>query len=229
MWSKLKRGRVSLSVTARIVLLAAAFAAVRFTPLYEQFLGQVMLFTQRSPQTLAGALRSSQAAPLYALQLAVFRAVILPWSRPALTVADTLVFGTVPGLLLAWAGNAAADSACFALSRLLFGRAAARRLPERARALVLGWGGSATCAALLILPWAGGFAGYLMGLSPLPWQRWLTGAACGELFSALAYGLFGSRYAAAIPSRMLYGMRALAALLLLCTLAHQLYRRNHHS
>ena len=229
MWSKLKRGRVILSVTARIFLLAAAFAAVRFTPLYEQFLGQVMLLTQRSPQTLAGALRSSQAAPLYALQLAVFRAVILPWSRPALTVADTLVFGTVLGLLLAWAGNAAADSACFALSRLLFGRAAARRLPETARALVLGWGGAATCAALLILPWAGGFAGYLMGLSHLPWLRWLTGAACGELFSTLAYGIVGSRYAAAIPSRLLYGMRALAALLLLCTLAHQLYRRNHHS
>lgn len=154
-------------MTARIVLLAAAFAAVRFAPLYEQFLGQVMLLTQRSPQTLAGALRSSQAAPLYALQLAVFRAVILPWSRPALTVADTLVFGTVLGLLLAWAGNAAADSACFALSRLLFGRAAARRLPETARALVLGWGGAATCAALLILPWAGGFAGY-HGAEPSP-------------------------------------------------------------
>lgn len=229
MWSKQRRGRDILSVTVRIALLAAAFAAVRFTPLYERFLGQVMLFTQRSPQTLAGAISSSQAGALYALQLAVFRAVALPRSRPALTVADTLVFGTAPGLLLAWVGNVAADSVCFALSRLFAGRAVAGHIPEPAKAAFIRCGSAGCCAALLILPWAGGFAGYVSGLSPMPWRRWLIGAACGEIFGTLAYGLFGSRYAAAIPYRLLVGMRALAALLLLCTLAHELYCRKHHS
>lgn len=205
--------------------LAAAAAAVRFSPLYGPFLGQVMLFTQKSPQTLAGALRAaSQFAPLYAVLLAVFRAVLLPWLPPLLPIADTMVFGTAPGILIAWAGNVAGASVCFALSRLLLGGTVSGRLPPAARAFLTRWGGVGCGAALLLLPWAGGLAGYLLGLSPLPCRRWLLGIAWGELLCVLAYGLCCSPYTTVLPGRVLLWGRALAVCMVLGAFVWHWYR-----
>ena len=81
-----------------------------FPPLRSAFLAKVMLFIQKSPQTLAGALRSVGSWQLgYAVVLAVFREMFLPWITPVLTIADTMVFGTVPGMMVAWFGAAKAN------------------------------------------------------------------------------------------------------------------------
>lgn len=93
------------------------------TAAFGHFWPKVMLFTQKSPQTLAGALRSVGSWQLgYAVVLAVFREMFLPWITPVLTIADAMVFGTVPGMMVAWFGNVIGASICFVLSNLLFCR-----------------------------------------------------------------------------------------------------------
>ena len=83
--------KIRIQLAAWVVLLLAAGAVVIFPPLRSAFLAKVMLFIQKSPQTLAGALRSVGSWQLgYAVVLAVFREMFLPWITPVLTIADTM-------------------------------------------------------------------------------------------------------------------------------------------
>jgi len=71
--------KIRIQLATWVVLLLAAGAVVIFPPLRSAFLAKVMLFTQKSPQTLAGALRSVGSWQLgYAMVLAVFREMFLP-------------------------------------------------------------------------------------------------------------------------------------------------------
>lgn len=201
------------------VLLTAVGAVFLIAPLRSAFLGQAMLFTQKSAQTLAGALRSSGRWRFcYALFLAVFRAMVLVWIPPLLTVADTMVFGKAVGILTAWLGNLLAAQICFMISRQLLGKAVQRRMPDMFRQKAADWGGTVSCAIVLMFPGMGGLAAYLLGMSGLPQKRWLIGIGVGELAAAAAYGLCCSPYSQSLPSGVEQMMRAAAVLLVLLTL-----------
>lgn len=209
--------KIRIQLAAWVVLLLAAGAVVIFPPLRSAFLAKVMLFTQKSPQTLAGALRSVGSWQLgYAMVLAVFREMFLPWIAPVLTIADTMVFGTVPGMMVAWLGNMIGASICFVLSNLLFCR---RSLYLPLQSAVQRWG-SIGCVVLLFLsPSAGGIAGYLMGFGGLRWKRWFWGIAAGEFAVTLAYGFCCSPYVTTLPNNVTWIMRIIAVILLVGIIA----------
>lgn len=195
---------------AALLLLAAALlcsAALR-----GRLSGLVMLFTQRSVHSLAGALRAAGGLAAGAsLLLAAVHAAALPWLPRLLPLANDMVFGPVPGFVLSLLGALAGGSLCFGLSRLLLRPVVARLtahlpLPRPC--------GAAVCAALLLFPGATGPVGYLAGISGLSLGRYLAAAAAGETATLLAAVLLSSPYSTLLP-RWGRLVLALGALLLL--------------
>ena len=209
-----------------LALLAAAAAICLHDGLRVAFLGQAMLLTQKSPQTLCGALRAAGTPVLCSVWLSLLRAAVFFWLPPLIAVADTMAFGTPGGILAAWTGNLAAAACCFALSRLLLGPLVQSWLSLSAQRRAARWGGTLACALVLCLPGLGGLAGYLLGCTGLSWRRYLAGIAPAELAVAACFGLCCSPYQTALPSGAALALR-LAALLVLAVNA--LYLRQHHT
>lgn len=217
--------KIRMQLAAWVVLLLAAGAVVIFPQQRSAFLAKVMLFTQKSPQTLAGALRSVGSWQLgYAVVLAVFREMFLPWITPVLTIADVMVFGTVPGMMVAWFGNVIGASICFALSNLLFCR---KSLCLPLQSAVQRWGSIGCVVLLLLFPTAGGMAGYLMGFGGLRWKRWFWGIAAGEFSVTLAYGFCCSPYVTTLPDNITWIMRIIAIILLVRIIAVHRLKNSH--
>lgn len=217
--------KIRIQLAAWVVLLLAAGAVVIFPPLRSAFLAKVMLFTQKSPQTLAGALRSVGSWQLgYAVVLAVFREMFLPWIAPILTIADTMVFGTVPGMMVAWFGNVIGASICFALSNLLFCR---RSLCLPLRSAVQRWGSIGCVVLLFLFPSAGGIAGYLMGFGGLRWKQCFLGISAGEFAVTLVYAFCCSPYVTTLPDNITWIMRIIAVILVVGTIAVHRLKNSH--
>lgn len=177
--------------------------------------GVIMLFSQKSVHTLAGALRSAGPLALpYVLFLTVFRAAVLPWMLPLLPLADSMVFGTAVGFAVSLIAALLAGSACFWVSRLLLRETVFRLEPPQAGCAAARWGGVWCCAALLVFPGTTGFVGYLSGMLGLSYRRYLAGAVAGEAIVLLAILRCCSPFQTLLPdtSRMCLALAGLAAL-----------------
>ena len=205
------KGRARLIGWLALLLIAAAVCLS--DSLRAAFLGQVMLFTQKSPQTLAGALRSGGIWT--AFWLALFRTAVLPWLPPLVTIADTMVYGKAVGILLSWTSHLLAAACCFALSRWLIAPLVKSWLSLSVQRRIERWGGVLCIVLVLWLPGMGGVAGYLLGGSGLSLRRWLAATAAAELADALSFGLFCSPYQTALPAKVQLVLRLTAILVVL--------------
>ena len=208
-----------------LLLLAALALGLLLSPaLRARLTGLVMLFTQKSPHTLAGALRSAGgfAAP-YALLLTVFRAAVLPWLPPLMPLADGMVFGTAAGFLVSTAGTLLAGSVCFWLSRLLLRNAVNLLEPPAVGHAAARWGGCCCCCALLIFPGATGIVGYLAGISGVSFRRYLAGALPGEAVVLTACVRYCSPYKTLLPStaRLCLNLAGLAVLVVCAVIIYK--------
>ena len=198
-----------------LFLAALALGLLLIPVLRARLSGLVMLFTQRSPHTLAGALRAAggYAVPC-SLLLSVFRAAVLPWLTPLLPLADGMVFGAAAGLLVSAAGALLAGAVCFWLSRLLLRNAVHLAEPPAVGRAAARWGGAWCCCALLVFPGATGVVGYLAGLSGVSFRRYLAGALPGEAAVLTACARFCSPYKTLLPStaRLCLALAGLAVL-----------------
>ena len=68
------------------------------------FSGALMLFTQRSVQTLQGAIRAANFPFVQSACLAAFQTCILPWLLPRQFIASSLCLGPFLGFLASFLG-----------------------------------------------------------------------------------------------------------------------------
>ena len=136
----------------------------------------------------------------------------------------SMVFGTVPGMMVAWFGNVIGASICFALSNLLFCR---KSLCLPLQSAVQRWGSIGCVVLLLLFPSAGGIAGYLMGFGGLRWKQWFLGISAGEFAITLAYAFCCSPYVTALPNNIAWVMRLIAVILVVGTIAVQRLKNSH--
>ena len=84
------------------------------------FSGALMLFTQRSVQTLQGAIRAADFPFVQSACLAAFQTCILPWLLPRQFIASSLCLGPFLGFLASFLGALAGCALWYGVARLLF-------------------------------------------------------------------------------------------------------------
>lgn len=175
--------------------------------------GMAMLFTQRSVQTLQGAIHASPAPFLTSACLSALQACLLPWLLPRQYIASALCLGPFLGFAASLLGALGGCCLWYGAARLLF--LPCPRLPGR-------WHGPLSAAAfplsaglpLALLGMAGPACG-LAGALALPVGPALAGAALANGCLAAAYGLLCSAFAAQLPSPWGPALRCAGGLLLL--------------
>lgn len=107
--------------TAGALLLLLCFYFL-IPSVHSQINGLVMLYTQKSAQTIQGAIqRAGGFAPLKAIALSAFQSFALPWLLPYGIGGNVLAFGRVLGGALSALGAMIGASAWFGLVRLFLG------------------------------------------------------------------------------------------------------------
>lgn len=218
-----ERGRI-LRILLICALILIAVGLILSPALRGRLSGAVMLFSQKSVHTLAGALRSAGRFALpYALLLTVFRAAVLPWMQSLLPLANSMVFGAAVGFAVSQFAALTAGSACFWISRLLLRDAVYASEPLPLRRAAARWGGVWCCAALLLFPGATGSVGYFLGMLGVTFRRYLAGAAVGEAIFLLALARYCSPYKTLLPdaARLCLALMGLAALAACLVYAHR--------
>lgn len=116
------------------------------------FSGALMLFTQRSVQTLQGAIRAADFPFVQSACLAAFQTCILPWLLPRQFIASSLCLGPFLGFLASFLGALAGCALWYGVARLLF--LPCPRLPARWKRPLLA----------AVLPFAAGLPLALLGM-----------------------------------------------------------------
>ncbi|MEN6595140.1 MAG: hypothetical protein ABFC31_09400 [Clostridiaceae bacterium] len=196
--------------------------------------GWVMLYTQKSAQSITGAiLRAGHLAPLKAVLLAAFQTAVLPWLLPYGAAANAACFGPARGCLISLAGALAGASVWYGLIRLLLGGISQNRwtaLPRRDF-----WFGYCLFAAsnwltlgMLAVPAA------LAGALRISCRRFVLFALLAELPILTLYTFFGTEYRVLLPNPVEAVFRILGVAMALVALAigvfawkkHQAARQN---
>lgn len=151
------------------------------------FSGAFMLFTQRSVQTLQGAIRAADFPFVQSACLSALQTCILPWLLPRQFIASSLCLGPFLGFLASFLGALAGCALWYGVARLLFLR------PLLAAVLPFAAG-----LPLALLGMGGPVCG-LAGALGLPFSPVLTGAALASGLLAAAYGALCTAFSAQLP------------------------------
>lgn len=161
------------------------------------FSGALMLFTQRSVQTLQGAIRAADFPFVQSACLSALQTCILPWLLPRQFIASSLCLGPFLGFLTSFLGALAGCALWYGVARLLF--LPCPRLPARWKRPLLA----------AVLPFAAGLPLALLGMGGpvcglagalgLPFGPVLTGAALASGLLAAAYGALCTAFSAQLP------------------------------
>lgn len=186
------------------------------------FSGAFMLFTQRSVQTLQGAIRAADFPFVQSACLSALQTCILPWLLPRQFIASSLCLGPFLGFLASFLGALAGCGLWYGVARLLF--LPCPRLPGR-------WNRPLSAAAFPLsasLPLAllgmGGPVCGLAGALGLPFGSVLAGSALASGLLAAAYGALCTAFSAQLPSSCGLALRC-AGLVLLLLACRRIARR----
>ena len=175
--------------------------------------GMSMLFTQRSVQTLQGAINAAPFSFLKCASLSALQACILPWLLPRQFIASALCLGPFLGFAASFVGALGGCGLWYGAARLLF--LPCRHLPER---WYRPWSVSAFWLAagipLALLGMSGPVCG-LAGALSLPFGPVLAGAAVANGCLAAAYGLLCTAFSAQLPALWGLVLRCAGGLLVL--------------
>ena len=176
--------------------------------------GLLMLFSQRSVQSLQGAINASAYPFLYA----AFRSFIqrfLCWFPPRQIIAAVFCLGIFPGMAASLAGGSAACLLCYFIGRLLPARLRAKRPAKKIKgfsAFAIGLGVSITFLGY------SGPACFLLGALRLSSPALLWGCFIGMLSEVAAYSLLCSPYSSFLPNNVSIVFRVSGAVLLCAAL-----------
>jgi uncharacterized membrane protein YdjX (TVP38/TMEM64 family) len=201
------------------VLLLALLAAALAAPLIAWHRELWSLFSSRD--RLQEWLRAwGPLARLVFVGLQVFQVVVFAVPGEVVQVAGGWLFGIVQGALLAVAGVLVGATACFYLARLLGRPFLEAFVPaersERLRALVSSPRGTTTLFLLYLIPGIPkDILGYVAGISPLRFGRFILVSTLGRLPGLVGSAVIGS--AAASRQWVLFGIVGGAAVVLFGT------------
>lgn len=136
-------------ITVLLCLLTASVvtASFFFIPEFQSLLtGLLMLFSQRSVQSLQGAINASAFPFFYAAFLSLIQR-FLCWFPPRQIIAAVFCLGIFPGMAVSLAGGSAACLLCYFIGRLLPVRLREKRLSKNIKgfsAFAIGLGVSMT-------------------------------------------------------------------------------------
>lgn len=108
-------------ITVLLCLLTASVVTASFF-LIPEFQSLLMLFSQRSVQSLQGAINAS-AFPFFYAAFLSFIQRFLCWFPPRQIIAAVFCLGIFPGMAASLAGGSAACLLCYSIYRMLSDRA----------------------------------------------------------------------------------------------------------
>ena len=189
-------------------ILAAIILAWLCIPAFKSRLsGMVMLFTQRSVQSLQGNINTAGLPLLSAFKQAVFHSAVMFFLPPRHIVAAAACLGSVMGIIVSVAGALTGAAAWYWLLCPLFKKMPQDKLCKAGHVFTAGLTGS-----------LGGVWGPVMGICALlrlPFLRCITGMAAVGLISVVMYGLLCNPYSALLPSWAVMCLRIGGAVLLI--------------
>ena len=194
-------------ITVLLCLLTASVVTASFflIPEFRSLLtGLLMLFSQRSVQSLQGAINA--AAFLFFIQR------FLCWFPPRQIIAAVFCLGIFPGMAASLAGGSAACLLCYFIGRLLPARLREKRLSKNIKgfsAFAIGLGVSMTFLGY------SGPACLLLGALRLSLPALIWGCFIGMLSEVAAYSLLCSPHSSFLPNNVLIIFRV-AGVVLLC-------------
>lgn len=183
-----------------LILLPAAFGAFLLVPAVRTaFYGTCMLFTQRSVHTLMGALKSAQFSGVYSIWLGIFQSLILPFLKPILFIANKVVFKSIIGGLLSFAGSVAGGMSCYAVGRILLGDVIGKLIKPQYPVVQR----LSVCLLLILsfcFPHLYPIFCFLAGLMEISVWQCLLACMFGRIPVIIAYTLYTNAYATLLPA-----------------------------
>lgn len=201
-------------ITVLLCLLTASVVTASFflIPEFRSLLtGLLMLFSQRSVQSLQGAINAS-AFPFFYAAFPSFIQRFLCWFPPRQIIAAVFCLGIFPGMAASLAGGSAACLLCYFIGRLLPVRLREKRLSKNIKgfsAFAIGLGVSMTFLGY------SGPACLLLGALRLSSPVLIWGCFIGMLSEVAAYSLLCSPHSSFLPNNVLIIFRV-AGVVLLC-------------
>ena len=194
------------------------------TPLRNWFSGQFMLFTQRSVQTLQGALLSGSIPFLKGIWLSFFQSTALFWFAPRQIIAAAFSLGPIAGALSSVCGFLLSQTLWYSLGYLCFagfGKNLRQKplLANHCFGLALGglwlFGGRIVPIALLC------------GAVQMPYGKTAASLLFGQIALIGIYSLTCSPYQSLLSVRWQTALSICGVIILLLTVWH-LWRTNKH-
>ena len=204
-------------ITVLLCLLTASAVTASFflIPEFRSLLtGLLMLFSQRSVQSLQGAINASAFPFLYAAFLSFIQR-FLCWFPPRQIIAAAFCLGIFPGMAASLAGGSTACLLCYFIGRLLPVRLREKWLSKNIKgfsAFAIGLGASMTFLGY------SGPACFLFGTLRLSSPALLWGCFIGMLSEVAAYSLLCSPYSSFLPNNVSIIFRVAGAVLLCAAL-----------
>ena len=224
------------------IVLFIAIVIVAFNYLDTHFMGfhrTVLFYEREGKELLEGALSAlansnpaeataylrsfGAVGPIISAILMIVSSVVAPIPAFALTFANGMVWGFLPGAALSWFSAMLGAALCFWLARLL-GRPLVEKLAGGTKALEVSdlffeRYGSRTVLIARLLPFVSfDLISYGAGLTDISFPRFLIATGAGQLPATLVYSWLASRGGAATSLRvLLYVFSATAVLLVLAS------------